>query len=628
MPNTFFGMTIGKSGLYTASTAMNTTAHNIANTETKGYCRQVAEQQASKAIYAAGPHGMIGTGVDVTGIEQMREAYYDVKYRSNNALFGEYNSKQYYLAEIEDYFNEIKLEGFTTTFDDMYDSLQELQKNPSDLTVRTQMTNYAEGFCEYFNYISNSLTSIQKEINYEVANQVAKINSLGVQLAQLTKQINTLEVLGGTASDLRDQRALLVDELSGIVDTTVTETPVGQQVGINEYSVRINGQLLVDTYHSNSLECVPREHMVTMNDNDGLYDIVWQQNKQEFNASTSATTGSLAALYMVMEGNDRQAFKGMAEASVGDTVITMTSDYDYMNEIERMNLPTTGIITVGNRKYEYNGFSVSEDEDGKFIYEFSLNEEILLGTDEILPATDPISGIQFNTLIGKEIDYKGIPYYMAQMNEFIRTFSKAFNDVCKQGVDLNGEAGLDFFNTTGLVSGDNYRFSDHWPYDEDNTELLFTSKTGEYAIEDDVENYGSYYFMTGAKMSVTRAIAADPRKVVTASSITDGVELTDIVDQLLELKNDVGMFRQGQPASFLQTLVSEVGIDSRKAGQFKQNQEDILKSVTNQRLSVSGVDQEEEAMNLVRYQSAYNLSSKVISVMNEVYDKLINYMGT
>jgi len=87
------------------------------------------------------------------------------------------------------------------------------------------------------------------------------------------------------------------------------------------------------------------------------------------------------------------------------------------------------------------------------------------------------------------------------------------------------------------------------------------------------------------------------------------------------------MFRQGTPDSYLQSLVSEVGIDSRMSAQFRQNQEDILTSVTNQRLSVSGVDQDEEAMNLVRFQSAYNLSSKVISVMDQVYDKLINYLG-
>ncbi len=87
------------------------------------------------------------------------------------------------------------------------------------------------------------------------------------------------------------------------------------------------------------------------------------------------------------------------------------------------------------------------------------------------------------------------------------------------------------------------------------------------------------------------------------------------------------MFRQGAPGSFFQTLVAEIGIDARKAEQFTKNQLNICSSITNQRLSISGVDTEEEAMNLIRYQTAYNLSAQAVTVMNQIYDKLINYMG-
>ena len=625
MPNTFFGLNIGKSGLYTASNALNTTAHNIANTETKGYCRQISVQKASKALHVSNATGMIGTGVDLVGVEQVRDEYYDVKYRSNNTLFGEYNAKQYYMAEIENYFNEIQLEGFTTTFDDMFESIQELQKNPNSLEVRTQMTNYASSLCDYFNYIATSLGNIQKEINYEIGNQVSKINSIGTQIAQLTQQINTLEVLGGMASDLRDQRNVLVDELSQIVDVEVEEIPVGNRVGVSTYFVRINGQLLVDTYNANELECVPRRDKVNMDDQVGLYDVVWKQNRQEFNASTSSTTGSLAALYAVMEGNENMAFKGMAEANAGDTTITLTSDFSYVNDVNRLNIPQSGMITIGNREYAYSGFRVSLNDEGKYEYEFALETPMKQDTDDITPSTENLTGYQYNAVIGQDIDYKGIPYYMAQMNEFVRTFAKAYNDICKEGVDLNGEAGMDFFNSTDPVSGENFVFTEEWPYGDDT--VLFDSKSGPYDETDEIINYGSYYFMTAGRMCVTDKVLNDSYKVVTASNITDGVEQTDIVKRLMALKDDRMMFRQGTPDSYLQSLVSEVGIDSRKAAQFSQNQQDILTSVTNQRLSVSGVDQDEEAMNLVRFQSAYNLSSKVISVMDQMYDKLINYLG-
>ena len=78
------------------------------------------------------------------------------------------------------------------------------------------------------------------------------------------------------------------------------------------------------------------------------------------------------------------------------------------------------------------------------------------------------------------------------------------------------------------------------------------------------------------------------------------------------------------PSGFLQSLIAELGVDSKKALSFNENQADVLTAISNQRLSVSGVDMDEESMSLVRYQSAYNLSAKVISTMNEIYERLIN----
>jgi flagellar hook-associated protein 1 FlgK len=95
----------------------------------------------------------------------------------------------------------------------------------------------------------------------------------------------------------------------------------------------------------------------------------------------------------------------------------------------------------------------------------------------------------------------------------------------------------------------------------------------------------------------------------------------------MELKKDTSMFKQGKPAAFLQTLVAEVGIDTKASLNFEKSQNNLVNAINNQRLSVAGVDTEEEAMNLMRFQQAYNLSAQVISIMNQIYDKLINYMG-
>ena len=103
------------------------------------------------------------------------------------------------------------------------------------------------------------------------------------------------------------------------------------------------------------------------------------------------------------------------------------------------------------------------------------------------------------------------------------------------------------------------------------------------------------------KFTVSETIQMNPYTISAASDITNGVGNADIANKLLALKNDVSMFKQGDPASFLQTLVGEVGVDTKASQNFAESQEDIVRAVTSQRLSVAGVDIDEEAMNLANF---------------------------
>lgn len=617
MASTFFGLNIGQTGLYAYQSALDTTAHNISNAETEGYSRQVMEQKAGKALKVNSTYGMAGTGVSVSGVVQKREEYYDLKYWKNSTMYGEYSGKSYYMNEIESYFNEVSVDGFTTTFNSMFDSLQELSKDPSSLNVRTQVVNYGKSFTEYFRSLSENMNSIQEECNFEIRNKVDQINSCAQQVAALTKQINTLEVTGGTANDLRDQRALLVDELSEIANISVTEKKVGAGIGITSYVVKIDGISLVEGSNYTSLQVVPREKKANLNDVDGLYDIKWQ-NGQDFDMRSPTLGGTLQALLEVRDGNNQLNLQGTVNAEAGDNFVTMIGTN--INSIEKLNIPETGVITVGNRNYNYSGFDVvKEAGTGNFIYTFELEDTVIA------------DAIDEKSAIGESINYKGIPYYMEKLNEFVRTFSKAFNDIHRTGEDLNSNAGMDFFSATSKISGRDYTFGplrdsdDAAYYDYDS----FNSQTGGYyePVPDDEPLYGSYYFMTAGNITVSEELIEDTNRLATTADITNGTEANDIVNKLIALKENKMLFSQGAPDGFFQTLVAEIGIDTDKASTFSDSQSNILDSITNQRLSVSGVDVDEEAMNLVRYQNAYNLSAKVITVMDEIYDKLINYMG-
>lgn len=618
MASTFFGLNIGRTGLYAYQAALDTTAHNISNTETEGYTRQVLGIQASKAIKVNSTYGMVGTGVDVTGVKQLRDEYYDEKYRKNNMILGEYSTKANYMTSIQNYFNEVTLDGFTKTFNSLYDSLQEVANNPSSLTARNEVINYGMSLAEYFNSLAGNLKSIQEDCNFEIRNMVGKINSIAQQIATITKQINTVEINGITANDLRDQRALLVDELSQIVNVSVSENVVGDGVGVTSYVVTIDGQTLVDTGEYNQLKVVPREKdkRINQNDIDGLYDVYWE-NGQKFNLASPSLGGSLKALYELRDGNNMHNLRGTANGKTGEKTLVLTGTT--INDMKKLNIPQEGVITVGNQEIAYEGFEVKIGSDGKYTYTFALKKEL---TSEI---TDT------QAAIGERINYKGIPYYLDRLNEFVRTYAKAFNDLHRTGKDLNNDVGMDFFTATHKANGREYVFGPYAGSDDlasyDNT--TFNSQTGIYYKDVPSNNllYGSYYLMTAENFTVNSKLLDDPNKFAAATDVLNGVDRKDVVERLIALRRDKTIFDQGDPAGFMQSLVADIGIDTKKASNFSGSQENIIEAITNQKLSISGVDIDDEAMGLIRYQNAYNLSAKVISVMNEIYDKLINDMG-
>ena len=104
MPSTFFGLTIASSGLSAYQVALNTSANNISNVQTKGYSKQQANRVASESIRAYAKYGSMGTGVTTESVKQLRNQYYDNKYWYNQSSVGLYETKLNYLKQIENYF--------------------------------------------------------------------------------------------------------------------------------------------------------------------------------------------------------------------------------------------------------------------------------------------------------------------------------------------------------------------------------------------------------------------------------------------------------------------------------------------------------------------------------------------
>ena len=194
MPSTFLGLNTGVSGLNYYQAAMNTTAHNISNASTEGYSRQQVTSQASLAIRLRTAYGMQGTGVTMTGIVQLRNAYYDTKYRASTSKMNQYSAVREQLSQLEGYLNEIKTEsGYAAFYDELTTALQDLAGSPSDSTYRTQMIQAADNFTDLINETAVNYQKSQTDINNEIAIHIDSINSISSQIFSLNQQIINIE---------------------------------------------------------------------------------------------------------------------------------------------------------------------------------------------------------------------------------------------------------------------------------------------------------------------------------------------------------------------------------------------------------------------------------------------------
>ncbi|MBR1702228.1 MAG: flagellar hook-associated protein FlgK [Lachnospiraceae bacterium] len=635
MASQFFGLNIAYTGLLASNAALNTTSNNIANVQTEGYSRQQVQQQAASALQMFQRYGCAGAGVETLAIERVRDDFYDTKYWNNNAKVGEYSMKQYYMEQVETYFHDDgKNAGFKTIFDQFsIKGIQELMKAPSDDAAKTQFVGFAGSLTEFFNGLAGNMEVLQKDVNQEIKVKVDQINSLASEIANLNKQINTIELTGVKANELRDRRTLMLDELSEIVDIQTIETPIydtnnpERETGGNRFMVKIaGGQLLVDTNEAKGLECVARKsyEKVNQSDIDGLYDVYWKDGTK-FNLYNASMGGDLRGLVEMRDGNNGENFVGSI-TEVGTTTdpatgreldtVTVRADRSYLQDLNKCSLSDHGgIINLGNQEFYYDSWTYNYDETtNTYSYTFTISGSGEEGDKNKTHVTNDRAGKM--ATIGTSVRYQGVPYYMSQMNEWIRTISQKANDIFTSGYTSDNIHGIKMFTGDHASDEDQFDFPDGTRYDKGGSVSV--------GVNDD-----SYYRLTAKNFAVLDALDKKPSLIATKSNAGDGVEQGDLLKSLETMLNtkENTSFRGSSPSEFLQTVLSDVALNASRANIFKESFSEISYTIDNQRNSISGVDEDEEAINLVKYQNGYNLASKMIQTLTEIYDRLILQTG-
>ncbi|MUT65019.1 flagellar hook-associated protein FlgK [Paenibacillus sp. NEAU-GSW1] len=243
MRSTFHSLETAKRSLITQQVALSTLGHNIANANTEGYTRQKVNMTATRPIEAYGmtkttAPGQIGTGVEYTSITRIRDAFLDGQYREQSAIAGSTDIQSDTLSKLESFINEPSDSGIRTVLEDFWDAWSDLSKDPENVTAREILLERTQALADTFNGLSGQLTDLKNDLTSSIEIAAEEANSYMSSIAALNAQIKKIESLGDNANDLRDQRDLLTDKLSKIVNVTVTE-------GTDGYNISMGGTPLV-----------------------------------------------------------------------------------------------------------------------------------------------------------------------------------------------------------------------------------------------------------------------------------------------------------------------------------------------------------------------------------------------
>lgn len=225
-------------------------------------------------------------------------------------------------------------------------------------------------------------------------------------------------------------------------------------------------------------------------------------------------------------------------------------------------------------------------------------------------------------------DFRGIPYYMRKMDEFVRTFARTFNEgiVNSDGTKTKGHADGYTLNSKEGDAPSGIRF--FTMFDENGKPMssaVFTAMGGNDPNNLDYDD--RYSKITAKNFSISLDIHNDPTNNISISGAPGEVGNIDVLRELIDLRHNPYMFNEGSPEDYVKTIISCMGVDGQLSSYYVKNQTAIINQIENRRESVSGVSVNEEIGNLVRYQHAYKAAAKMIQTYSEVLDILVNRLG-
>ena len=233
MANGFGSLYVGASGLQNAQNAINTTANNLANVDTKGYVRQQVRYADKNYTILKDSRANVnmqqsGLGVSIGDVVHARDIFLDKTYRQETGRMSFYSARYETATYVEDLMQELNGQQFKQSVSDWWQAFQEVSTKPADSTNQNLVLQKADLLVSRTQKLYSDLQNYQSNINDQIKDDVDRVNTIGNRIYELNLQIQKVEAGGTeTAMTLRDERDSLLDELGNYGRIEVTEDATG-----------------------------------------------------------------------------------------------------------------------------------------------------------------------------------------------------------------------------------------------------------------------------------------------------------------------------------------------------------------------------------------------------------------
>ena len=561
-------LNIGVLGLQAASTALNTTAHNLANVYTDGYVKQTAvfsDYTYSHVGNYVNGEMLSGLGVYVNATSHVRDILLDKAYREESGREGFYSAQYSVVQEVESILGELEGTTFQSEVNDLWNATNELAKDPGNNVSRSEFVMASEKFLNRSTSIYQDFINYQKTLDAEIKNTVTDINNLGDTINDLNKKISSVEAGGiETANDLRDERDNALDKLSNLIKVSYTEDD--------------NGILTVKA------EGMP---FVTGN-------AVFHMGTAELNGAQGSTYAS--AIWPQVDG--QRVFNLTAEEISTDK----NSD---LGKLKGLLLARGNYVAKYTDVPKQANFATTADYDAAVkTYNSEIDNCAIMKTQAL-----------FDTLVNGIVT--------AVNNVLSPTTTKA---VTVGGVTTNMTV-LDVANASFSDDGKQPAQEIFSRVDTERYTPIVDDSGDTYYVYNDKNVFGGTSLYSCSNLIMNQTILEDYTKLPLKTS--EGEADMKKGEQLMKVWEDA--FTNLDPSnltaknfkSYYNELVYEVGNMGDLNKSISLNQATAVSGLETSRQSIMGVASEEELTNMIKFQSAYGAASRYINVIDQMLEHLV-----